>query len=79
MEVYSDANAYHKGQEPLARWLCERANTQENGIECPICGGQTKLSVANTGDKGIDDIHICEKCGAEVTAHWTASISNEEF
>jgi len=25
MSVYRDANAYHKGEEPLANWLSERA------------------------------------------------------
>lgn len=58
--IYSDATAYHKGEQPILTWLCPLADRRQNGIRCPDCGESSPVSVFNSG--GLDaDLHRCEK------------------
>lgn len=72
LAVYTNADAYHKGQKPLAQWLSKRADIRTNGVKCEHCGGKTSLSVANTGKNGTTDVHTCNKCGKDTVVEMSA-------
>lgn len=62
LNVYSSADAYHKGEKPLVQWLSKWADMRTNGVKCKHCGGKTKLAVGNMGARGTTDIYTCTKC-----------------
>lgn len=65
LNVYQNANDYHKGVKPLIQWLSKRADIRENGLTCSECGGKTSLFLVNINGSNID-IHTCNKCGTKV-------------
>jgi hypothetical protein len=57
--VYENADAYHKRQAPLARFISDRASAREDGLPHD-CGEWTTLAAGNIAD-GVDE-HRCD-CG----------------